>query len=88
MKLIIAIINDQDTENLSDHLIQESFRVTCIASTGSFLRSGRSTLLIGTDEMRVPRAIEILREFTNQPKDPKEHKATVFVVDVKEFIQV
>ncbi len=88
MKLIIAIINDQDTDNVSDHLTQESFRVTCIASTGSFLRSGRSTLLIGTDEMRVPRAVEILRENSSIPKNPKEHKATIFVVDVKEFIQV
>lgn len=88
MKLIIAIINDQDTENVSDHLNRENFRVTCIASTGSFLRSGRSTLLIGTDEMRVPRAVEILRENASQPKDPRHHKATVFVVDVKEFIQV
>ncbi|MEA4812498.1 MAG: cyclic-di-AMP receptor [Anaerolineaceae bacterium] len=88
MKLIIAIINDQDTDTVSETLTHENFRVTCIASTGSFLRSGRSTLLIGTEEMRVPRAFEILRESTTQPKDPKEHKATIFVVDVKEFLQV
>jgi len=88
MKLIIAIINDQDTDKVSDQLTKESFRVTCIASTGSFLRSGRSTLLIGTEDKRVPRAIELLRETTSPPKDPKEHKATVFVVDVKEYVQV
>ena len=45
-KLIIAIIRDDDNENVSARLTAEDFRVTQIASTGGFLRSGRSTLLI------------------------------------------
>ena len=47
MKLIIAIIHDEDNDRVSRMLTGENFRVTMIASTGGFLRSGRSTLLIG-----------------------------------------
>jgi len=54
-KLIIAIIRDDDNERVSARLTAEDFRVTQIASTGGFLRSGRSTLLIGVEEARVSR---------------------------------
>ena len=60
-KLIIAIIRDDDNERVSAKLTAEDFRVTQIASTGGFLRSGRSTLLIGVEHDRVPRALELLR---------------------------
>jgi len=60
-KLIIAIIRDDDNERVSAKLTAEDFRVTQIASTGGFLRSGRSTLLIGVEDECVPRALELLR---------------------------
>jgi uncharacterized protein YaaQ len=47
MKLIFAIIQDEDVDNLVDALISEDFRVTRIGSTGSFLRMGNSSLMIG-----------------------------------------
>jgi len=40
MKLIIAIIHDEDNDRVSRMLTGENFRVTMIASTGGFLRSG------------------------------------------------
>ena len=88
MKLIIAIIRDEDTDSVSQYLTQESFRVTFIASTGGFLHSGRSTLLIGVEDERVERALEILRERCTPPSDPKQKRATVFVLNVLEFIQI
>lgn len=88
MKLIIAIIKDEDNDRVSEKLTQENFRVTFIASTGGFLRSGRSTLLIGVEEDRIDRALEILRETCTAGKDQKESKATIFVLNVHEFIQL
>lgn len=88
MKLIIAIIKDEDNDKVSTKLTSENFRVTFIASTGGFLRSGRSTLLIGTEEERVNRVIDILRETCTAPKDPKAKRATIFVLDVNNFIQL
>jgi len=88
MKLIIAIIQDADNDRVSAALTDEKFRVTFIASTGGFLRSGRSTLLIGTDEARVPRALEIIREVSAAPKNENEKRATIFVLNVEAFTQL
>ncbi|GAA5343486.1 MAG: hypothetical protein canaca05_09880 [Anaerolineaceae bacterium] len=87
MKLIIAIIHDEDNDRVSRMLTGENFRVTMIASTGGFLRSGRSTLLIGVEDERLERALQILRENCVTDKDGKEKKAIVFVLNVEEFIQ-
>jgi len=87
-KLIIAIIRDDDNERVSARLTDEDFRVTQIASTGGFLRSGRSTLLVGVDAERVPRALEILRENCSTARNPQEKKATVFVLNVDQFAQL
>ena len=87
MKLIIAIIHNEDNDRVSRMLTGENFRVTMIASTGGFLRSGRSTLLIGVEDERLERALQILRENCVTDKDGKEKKAIVFVLNVEEFIQ-
>jgi len=87
MKMIISIIHDEDNDRVSRSLTSENFRVTMIASTGGFLRSGRSTLLIGVEDERLERALQILRENCVTDKDGKEKKAIVFVVNVEEFIQ-
>lgn len=88
MKLIIAIIRDGDNDRVSNKLTDAGLRVTCIASTGGFLRSGRSTLLIGVDESRVEDALAIVRSETTPPKSANESKAVVFVLNVQEFLQI
>ena len=87
MKLIIAIIHDEDNDRVSRMLTGENFRVTMIASTGGFLRSGRSTLLIGVEDERLERALQLLRENCVTDKEGKEKKAIVFLLNVEEFIQ-
>ena len=41
MKLVTAIIRDTDNEAISQALTSAGFGVTCIASTGGFLRHGQ-----------------------------------------------
>lgn len=62
MKLIIAVVQDQDSNRLSKALIEHNFRATKLASTGGFLRSGNTTFLIGTEDIRVNKALEIIKE--------------------------
>ncbi|MEL7646349.1 MAG: cyclic-di-AMP receptor [Anaerolineaceae bacterium] len=88
MKLIIAIIHDEDNDRVSAMLNAEGIRATFIASTGGFLRSGRSTLLIGLEEEKVARALQILRENCTTGKEGKEKKAIVFVLNVQDYIQL
>ncbi len=88
MKLIIAIIKDKDNDIVSRALTKKNFRVTFIASTGGFLRSGRSTLLIGVEDEQVESALEIIRNSCKKPEKPEEKKATIFVVKVDKFTQL
>jgi len=88
MKLIIAIIKDEDNDTVSKALTDKSFRVTFIASTGGFLRSGRSTLLVGVEDDQVKTALEIIRKNCKPSDKSKESKGTIFVLKVDQFTQL
>lgn len=62
MKMIIAIVQDQDLSSLQDDLTANEFRMTNLASTGGFLRSGNSTLLIGVEDEKVEKCLKIIEE--------------------------
>jgi len=53
MKLIVAIVQDQDAHALQTILIESGFGVTRLASTGGFLKDGNTTLLTGVKQDRV-----------------------------------
>jgi uncharacterized protein YaaQ len=88
MKLIIAIIKDEDNDSVSRALTKKNFRVTFIASTGGFLRSGRSTLLIGVEDEQVENALEVIRNNCKKPEKPDEKRATIFVLNIHKFTQL
>jgi len=66
-------------------LTSADYRVTCIASTGGFLRRGQSTLLIGVEDERVERGLQIIRESCSTPTDANTKRATVFVLKVDQY---
>jgi uncharacterized protein YaaQ len=88
MKLIIAIIKDEDNDAVSRALTKEKFRVTFIASTGGFLRSGRSTLLIGVEDDQVEEALNVIRKSCKKPDESQGKRATIFVLNVNQFTQL
>ena len=88
MKMILAIIRDSDNEAVTQSLVEASYRVTRIASTGGFLRRGYSTLLIGVEDEKVDAAIELIRDNTTSADEPGMKRATMFVLNVARFSQV
>ena len=88
MKLILAIVKDEDDSSVISQLVSQSYRVTRVASTGGFLRRGNVTLLIGVEPDRLQAAIDLLHEYCCQPDDPSQHRATLFVLDAPFFEQV
>lgn len=62
MKLIMAIIHDEDAFHVMDHLSTKGFSVTKLATTGGFLRSGNTTLICGVSEERIPELVEIIEQ--------------------------
>ncbi len=88
MKLMWAIVNDKNVDEIVTRLLENDFRVTKIATTGGFLRQGNTTLLIGTEENLVDEALKIMREEIEESSDPGHRRATVFVLNVAQFTQL
>jgi len=85
MKLVIAIVHDDDVQPLLEDLTGSEFRVTKLATTGGFLRSGNTTLLIGVDDEKLDLVIDIIKsncesrqQITTSPA-PVSGAAGVFV---------
>ena len=53
MKLIIAVISREDTEKTLASITEAGFRATKLSSSGGFLRTGNTTLLMGVEEDRL-----------------------------------
>lgn len=62
MKLIHAIVRDEDDNRVISQLNRHGFSVTKLATTGGFLRAGNTTLIIGVDEEKVEEVISVIRE--------------------------
>lgn len=60
MKMIIAIVHDDDSLDLVDALTEKDFRVTKLATTGGFLKSGNTTLLVGVEATRTQEVIDLI----------------------------
>ncbi len=60
--MIIAVIQDKDSNRLSSALVEHNFRATKLATTGGFLKSGNTTFMIGTEEIRVNKALQVIKE--------------------------
>lgn len=62
MKLIIAIVQDNDAGELIDVLTEGGFRVTKLATTGGFLKSGNTTLMIGVEAEEVNEVLRLIED--------------------------
>ena len=62
MKLIIAMVQDEDSEAAVHTLTERGYRVTRLATTGGFLRRGNTTLLIGVEDSQIDDVVAVLRQ--------------------------
>ena len=88
MKLIIAILRDQDTETVVQALITGGYRVTRISSTGGFIKRGSSTIMVGVDERQIDGAFQVIRSHLLPIESQISSRATMFVLHVASFSQV
>ncbi len=86
MKMLILIVKDHLTDGITGALTAAKFKVTSVASTGGFLHSGKTTLLIGLDESQVETAVGLIR--SKVPASSEGAQATLFVVPVSRFEQI
>ena len=60
MKLVLAIVSNDDSSSVSSALNKENYQVTRLATTGGFLRAGNTTLIIGVEDNQVDDCIKII----------------------------
>ena len=53
MKMVLAIINYDDSQDVISSLMKAGFSITKLATTGGFLKAGNVTILIGLDESKL-----------------------------------
>ncbi len=79
MKLIMAIVQDKDSNRLANEFIDANIRATKLSSTGGFLKAGNSTFIIGIEDDRVQDALELI-EKTCQSR--KQYVSTPMSLDI------
>lgn len=68
MKLVIAIVQDDDASDLVEAITENGYRVTKLATTGGFLKSGNTTLLIGVEKEKLDKVIAIIEDICKTRK--------------------
>lgn len=87
MKMIIAIVKDDDVENIINALTTNQYRFTRVASTGGFFKKGSTTLLSGIEDNQVDALIDLLKKNSTADQSGKRG-LTIFVMPVDRFEQV
>ena len=66
MKLVIAIVNNDDSMAVSSALTRHNFFVTKLSTTGGFLMIGNTTYLIGAEDDQVDKVKEIVAKYSQK----------------------
>lgn len=61
MKLVVAVVNNDDAPMVNSSLTKAGFQATKLATTGGFLRAGNTTFMIGVQDDQVERLMTLLR---------------------------
>ncbi len=92
MKLIQAIVHNDDADAVINALLAQGFRATRMGSTGGFLRAGNTTVVSGVEEGQVDEALNIIKQHVKsrlhtpawpRAKEVEISGAIVFVMNVE-----
>jgi uncharacterized protein YaaQ len=61
MKMVVAIVHNEDAGVLVEALLDKEFRATRVSSSGGFLKQSNATIFLGVEEDDVEEVISIVR---------------------------
>lgn len=76
MKLVFAIVHDEDGPKVMEELNKNGFSVTKMCSSGGFLKAGNTTLLVGVEEDKLEDVIAIIEKKSKSRKQVINTPAT------------
>jgi uncharacterized protein YaaQ len=62
VKLVLAIVHNEDAGPLVNALLERRYRATRLHSSGGFLRQSNATVILGVDEEQVEAVLGVIRE--------------------------
>lgn len=68
MKLVFAIVHDEDGARVMEELNKAGFSVTKLCSSGGFLKAGNTTLLVGVEKEKLDDVIKIIKSKSKSRK--------------------
>ncbi|MBQ7799259.1 MAG: cyclic-di-AMP receptor [Oscillospiraceae bacterium] len=68
MKMVIAVVNSDDSNAVMRALTKNGYYATKLATTGGFLMMGNTTFLIGIDEDKVDDVISLISSHSKKRK--------------------
>ena len=68
MKLVIAVVNHDDANLVTQYLAKAGFSSTKLPTTGGFLMAGNVTILVGVENEKVEEVINIIHEHSHSRK--------------------
>ena len=66
MKMIYAIVRNDNEDDVVSQLTQHHYSVTSLSTTGGFLRKGNTTLMIGAEDEKVDEVISLIKQECGQ----------------------
>lgn len=69
MKMVFAIINKADEDITVTALNEVGFFATKLSSTGGFLKKTNTSIIVGTDDDKVPQVLDIIRRYAGKRID-------------------
>ena len=88
MKLIFAIVNNDDAHSVSAALTQGGFSATKLASTGGFLMAGNTTFMIACENTGVDGVISIIAHNSRKRKQYVPNAASLTAKEAPESYPV
>jgi len=82
MKLVMAIVQNDDADDLIDALTAADFRATRLASTGGFLRQGNTTVIVGVPVEAVNDVLNIVASHGHNPKQALPNSFPTFTANL------
>jgi len=61
MKLVVAIVHNEDAKALVDALLEREYRATRLHSSGGFLRQSNATIILGVEDGQVDEVVGLVR---------------------------
>ena len=66
MKMILAVIDKDDAQDVMHNLMKDGFSITKLSSTGGFLRSGNVTILVGVEDDKTQEVLALIKEHSKR----------------------